>query len=209
VASALSGGGNVELGKFGSSPATILTGDFAGTPVTLSSLVLADWTANSNALAIAYITGAANSIHHPLTNAQMTAAVNNFFTFDLNPLPGPSNVLFSWQLISDPNVSDVNLINGQVVVALDGLLDATSTLNAMFGPLGVTAPAGSMASEVVKITSQGSTAYFYSFSCTPSGYHTVDGTNSYNGRCTIPEPASLALLGIGIAGLGFMRRRKA
>lgn len=203
-AAALSGAGNVELGKYGnvtsSAPlgtATTLSGNFGGTSVTLSSLTKSDWTANGNSLASAYISGAANFYG---LSVDLNAAVDAF----LKPLTsGPGAGLSPWQFVSDPNISDVNLNGGHVAVGLDGFLNGSTILNALFGP-GVTAPKGSTASEVVRVDYQGNTKYLYGFSATATGYHTLDG--SYNGRFNIPEPSTLALLALGFGGLSFMRR---
>lgn len=211
INTALSGAGNVELGKYGNvtstDPAgtrTTLHGSFGTSDtVSVSSLIKSDWTDNSSALAIAYITGAANSIGASLGGGQLAAAVNAFLTLDLNP--DPTQTAYAWQRVSDPNVSDVNLIGGHVVVGLDGFLDGSTVLNALFGP-GVKAPAGSTASEVVRVDYQGYTKYLYGFSATPTGYSTADG--SYNGRFTIPEPSTLTLLGLGFVSASFWRRRK-
>ena len=63
--SAANPGGNVELGKLASEPATVLSGTLDGSAFTASSLTLDDWTANDNALAETYITAAATAISDP------------------------------------------------------------------------------------------------------------------------------------------------
>jgi hypothetical protein len=203
VAAALSGAGNVELGKFGLLQGS-LTGTLAGNAVTLSSLSQLDWTANGNALATAYIAGAATSIGAVLTPLQMAQALAVFLNADINP--DPLATLFAWQLLSDPNVSDVNLVNGNVVVGLDGLLDAEPFLDGIFLPLGADAPDGSQASEVVKVSYMGKTEYLFGFDAVPTGYAAQDGV-SYTGRFVVPEPSAMWLLGIGLIGLLASRRR--
>lgn len=206
VVTALTGAGNVELGKYGLAQGS-LTGHF-GNPaqqVTLSSLSLLDWTANGNALAQAYINDAAASIGASLNGAQLAAALNVFLNVDLQPGAG---TFYAWQYLSDPNVSDVNLDGNNVVVGLDGLLDAEDFLDGLFLALGADAPDGSQASEVVKVTYLGETKYLYGFDAVPTGYVAADG-KSYTGRFTVPEPSTVALLGLGILGLGLSRARKA
>lgn len=198
----LDGIGNVELNKFGAAPATVMSGSFGvgGPTITLSSLVLADWTANGNELAMDYIQDAWLSLFSaPLTNAQLATGAAQLIGLNL------------WKQLSDPNVSYVNNDGGVVHIGLDGLLDATTFLDGLaFGITGNHLPSGvvAQASEVVKVTYNGETDYLYGFHATPTGYTAADG-RSFGGNyeVTIPEPAALWLLGIGLVGLVVSRRR--
>lgn len=195
VDAALSGGGNVELGRLGSNPATTLTGTFGSETVTLSSLLFSDWAANGNALAASYITDAATSIGATLNATQLGLAIAQFLSTS------------AWQLVSDPNISDFNLINGQVVVGMDGYLDATPVLNALFPGLPV--PANAQASEVVKVSHAGNTQYLYGFQATATGYVSNNLANSFTGRYevrTVPEPETLALIGLGLLAAFSVRK---
>jgi hypothetical protein len=203
----LDGIGNVELNKFGgvmtpATPVTSIWGTFSdtGLAITLSSLVLADWTANGNALATAYITDAAAAAGLNL-GAALPAALAAFFAPNAT-LGG----LAPWMLVSDPNISYVNNDGGVIHIGLDGLIDASAFLNA----LNPAAPdQGAQVSEVVKVTYNGVTDYLYGFHAVPTGYASVDRTGSFTGvyEVTIPEPSAMWLLGIGLIGLLASRRR--
>jgi len=192
--------GNVQLGT-PSAPGVLTTMEVTfngGAVATLSNLLLADWTNNSNALVHSYITAAGNSVGITLTAPQLLAATNYFLTHQVAP---GINV---WQLVSDPSIATINLVNGQIIVGQDGILHPYNYLNTLFAGSGAIAPPNAQASEAVKVTINGNSQYVYSFSATPTGYATADG--SYNGRYQVPEPATLLMLGLGFIGLAYRHR---
>ncbi|MEQ6341802.1 MAG: NF038130 family PEP-CTERM protein [Gammaproteobacteria bacterium] len=204
IATALTGNaadptGNVELSKFGG-PVTTLSGDIAGNPIVLSSLVLSDWTVGGNALATQYIQDAAMAAFGaPLNAVQFATALTNFYNLNVGGHK-------PWQLVSDPNISYVYGDSSSVYIGLAGLLDASPFLTAISG---IPLPSGKQASEVVKVTYNGITDYRYGFSATPSGYHTTAFPldQSYTGNYQVPLPGILWLFGAGLAGLLASRRR--
>jgi len=187
--------GNVQLGNpLAPTLQTNMTVTFTGgSQATLSNLLIADWTDNGDALVKSYITAAGQSVGISLNTAQMTQAVTKFLTV--------------WQLASDPSIAIINLVDGHVIVGQDGL-PSPQVAAYLTTLLGVVAPPQSLASEVVKVSYNGSTQYLYSFTGTLNGYSASDGF-SYKERYTaqtIPEPTTLLLLGVGFMGLGYMRR---
>jgi len=197
--------GNVQLGSF-LAPTVLTTMDvtFAGgSTASFSNPLFDDWTDKGNALARSYITAAGNSVGIILSPTDLALATTYFLT-DKTAIG-----IEAWRLASDPNIATIDLVNGQIKVGLDGLFNASSFLNTLFVGTGATAPNTAQASEVVKVTYKGSSQYLYSFSATETGYQTLDGTQSYNGRYTdqtVPEPTTLLMLGLGFIGLGYMHR---
>jgi hypothetical protein len=229
--SAASPGGNIELNKFGggyplvAGQVTTLTGnDGLGHSITLSSLQENDWgTFDAGTskwvatdLTKRYIQGAAKAAGLPVLDpTQLDLAVQAFFAPTLT-CPMPSGKCAPWQFVSDPNISYVDIFPNKVHIGLAGFLNASPILKALFPGQAANVPAFAQVSEVVEIISGSGSEYLFGFSATNSGvYAAGEPANtpfmfrSYSGNYDvhIPEPESLALLGLGHVGLFLGRRR--
>lgn len=204
-------GGNVELGKFGSNPATQMLGTVGGKQISLRGLTASDWGTRltPSELTSQYLQGAAvAALGAPLNNVQLNSALDAFFT----PIPSLGG-LTPWQRLSDPNISYVYIDGHTVNVGLEGFLDSKLILENAFGIMLPPKPPGEyyQASEVVEVCLgvAANCKYLYGFVATDSlvvGPDRVSFTGNFNTQ--IPEPESLALLGIGLLGLYLGRRRR-
>lgn len=223
----LNGGGNIELaadtettGTYGT--LSTLSGQLDGKTITFSSLQESDWGfGNPTGLAKTWFNAAIAANGLSLTAEQVSYAYNLFSSKK------------GFQRTSDPNIKSVSRDTygtGDITFDLAGHLNLnaalTDAINSLTGDAKTQALAfyntkiGSkvlQASEVVKVTYDGTTQYLYSFVASGSGVTAADDNKSHNAnykltinlnpdKKAVPEPVSLLGL-VALAGLGWRKKQ--
>jgi len=191
-------GDSIDLGvgltfaEWSAGTPTVLTGTVDGLDVEVASLTKDDWTADSYALAFAYIEDALDSIG--LTSAAWNVGVCGPFNAAVIEFvegvttPGTSAAF----RISDPNVGFISVEGGDLRIGLQGLFDAFSEIGALLSTCTSFSGTSFQTSELMRVKIASTFSSFeqesieYNFAATETGQGIAacyDGTGDPPAEC--------------------------
>jgi hypothetical protein len=119
----------------------------------------------------------------------------------------PGSVLATFDSLSSAAISSTGFASYRFALASGYSLAANTTYWIEIAALDPNAVQWSFSSDLSGVGVVGESSYSAAFGVSPNGTAALDGFGPYQMAVELPEPGSLALIGLGMAGLVLIRRR--